>query len=326
MRESAGSAEIGTKEEGAITEMFELNDRLIIVKEKAIYEFVLADSVDPTRLNPDLPKSIQRLIINQGSESEMVARTFLTAKGLFKPQFLPDYIKTESATLLTLEMLQELSVLNSEIDDFLKTEKEVIAEYRARIKRQQSFVIPSVTDVQTRCKTIFQKADHLYQILIEIITTFYPNNNLIKQSHITTFYDLVKEQYGEDDSFTKFIKDSIDFFELIRAIRNCLDHRLPNIKIMNFELHITSSVITPTIEIDYRGVKLERQSLSQLLPYIYKNFIKVFETTIAYLCDKNAKQNLMQYRVAIIPPDRRLNKLINYSFWSPIGEGGYFYQ
>jgi hypothetical protein len=255
----------------------------------------------------------------------LVARTFLTAKGLLKPQFLPDHINIESTILVTLELLQELSTLDSEIKDFLEKEKKVIAEYRAHIKKQESFVIPSLTDVLTRCKTIFQKSDHIYQILVEIIKNFYPNGGLSKQSHITTIYDLIKSIYGENDPFSKFIEDNIHFFETIRDIRDCLDHRLPNIKIMNFELHISSCVITPTIEMDFRGVKLERQSLSSLLPYIYKTFIKLFETIFVYLCDKNAKQNLMQYRVTFIPLERRINKLINYSFWSPIGDGGYFY-
>lgn len=326
LRESSGSAEIGTNEEGQIVEMFELKDKLIIIKEKAIYEFMLADSVDPNRLNPDLPKNFQRLIINQGTDSEIVSRTFLTAKKMITPQFLPEFIQTESILFLTLELLEELSELNTEIKDYLDIEKKVLAEYKAGTKRGKSFTIPSITNIQTRCKTIFQKADHLEQIMIDIIKLFYPNDNLSKQSHIPMFYEKVKERYGENDHFTLFLKDSLDHFEVIRAIRNCLDHRLSNIKIFNFELHITSSVITPTIEIDYKGTKLERQSLSELLSDINNNFVSIFESMLAFLCDKNSKKDLLKYTVSYIPKERRINKFINYAFWSPIGTGGYFYQ
>ncbi len=290
LRESSGSAEIGTNEEGKIIEMFELKDRLIIIKEKAIYEFMLADSVDPNRLNPDLPKNMQRLIIAQGTDSEIVSRTFLTAKKMVTPQFLPDFIQTESILLLTLELLEELSELNSETKDYLDLEKKVIAAYKEGVKRSKSFTIPSITNIQTRCKTIFQKADHLEQIMIDIIKLFYPNDNLSKQSHIPKFYEIIKERYGDDDHFTLFLKDSLDHFELIRAIRNCLDHRLPNAKIFNFELDITSSVITPTIEIDYKETKLERQSLSEIMSDINNNFVMIFESMIAFLCDKNSKK------------------------------------
>ena len=72
IRESGGSVDIGTEADGAITDMFNLNGRLIIIKEKSIYELIQADEIDPSRENADLPRDIQRLIINLGSDSELV--------------------------------------------------------------------------------------------------------------------------------------------------------------------------------------------------------------------------------------------------------------
>lgn len=93
-RNSGGVADIGTEEDGAIIDTFNLNEKIIIIKERALYEFMLADYVDPERTNILIPNSIQKLIIKQGCESEMVCRTFLTAKNLFQPQYF-DKVNTK---------------------------------------------------------------------------------------------------------------------------------------------------------------------------------------------------------------------------------------
>jgi len=49
LRNRGGVADIGTKEDGAIVETININERLITVKEKSIYELVLADTLDPQR-------------------------------------------------------------------------------------------------------------------------------------------------------------------------------------------------------------------------------------------------------------------------------------
>jgi hypothetical protein len=53
-RDSGKSMEVGTPEEGAITEMISLRNTLFIVKKRAIYTVKLADQIDPARSNPTL--------------------------------------------------------------------------------------------------------------------------------------------------------------------------------------------------------------------------------------------------------------------------------
>jgi len=54
IRESGGYFEVGTDAEGAIVEMFTIDDQLLIVKEGAIYEVMMADDIDPERTNISL--------------------------------------------------------------------------------------------------------------------------------------------------------------------------------------------------------------------------------------------------------------------------------
>ena len=171
-RNSGGWTEIGTKEDGVALGLTKFKNRLIIIKEKSIYELMMADDIDPERTNVNLPNNIQKLIINKGAESELVSRTFLTADTLFKQDYFDNSIDTEKALQLSLDILQELTMLVKEINEYLEQEKIVIEEFQNSRKIQVSFAIPSIINLETRCKTIFQKADHVEQILIEIITVF----------------------------------------------------------------------------------------------------------------------------------------------------------
>lgn len=326
-RDSGGMADIGSSEDGAILEMTKIGKRLIIVKEKAIYELMMADNVDPKRTNIDLPTNIQKLIIDKGADSEMVSKVFLTAKTLFKKELFDADIDLEKALTLSLNILQEMRQLENEINDYLNKEESLIQEYNSNKELKKSYAIPAFGNIETRCKTIFQKADHIEQILMEVITIFYPNENLTKQSHFPKLYEVIKNKYGEEDSFTKYLSSILDFMKLVRALRNALDHRLDVVKTFDFELQSNSDVITPTIELKkYRGSELKRQSLFELFKIILPNLIFVFENTITFISSKTFKPNPFAQGVKEIPVDKRRYKNVRYSFWSNIGKGGYYNQ
>lgn len=325
-RNSGGSAKIGTDKDGAIADLFEFEEKLFVIKEKAIYEFVPADKIDPERSNPAIPKGVQRKVINKGSKSEIVSRTFLTAKKLFKVEFFPETINIKKILSLSLDLLLELDNLEKEIKEYLKIENKLILSYKNQREIDSSFSIPSMSNVLTRCKTIFQKADHIEQILMEINGLFYPDFGLRKQSQFPKFHKNLKIKYGENDDFTTFIHESLTFLELIRGLRNCLDHRLENVNVFDFELLASGELITPSIEIDYKKNKLERTSLSSFLPLLSKNIIFFIENIFAFLADKNVKSDQLPKKVVIVPQKLRSNKYIKFGFWSPLGDKGGFHQ
>ncbi len=330
-RNRGGSADIGTAEDGAILEMINMGDKTIVVKEKALYEFMLADQIDPKRENPNIPSNIQRLLLKQGADSPMVCKTFLTAKRLLQAGSLYGVVDTDRSLQVSLEALQELAVMESEINDYLGEENRVAKEYEDRKVKQMSYALPSVNEVVSHCKTIFQKADHVTQATMEIITLFFPEAKLTKQSHMPKFAEFVKTTYGEDDYFTKFVDRIAPFFELVRSFRNCLDHRLKEATVKDFEIDLNGqpgfTVISPSIEIDYRGNKLSRTSLSDFFPVTLQNLVDSFEIMIAHLCNKKAKKDtVFASIVMIVPEDQRRNKYIQYAFWSNFGGNEFYHQ
>jgi hypothetical protein len=323
-RNQGGTAEIGSKEDGAILQMQKIGERLFVIKERSIYEFIMADDIDPDRTNIHLPNNMHKRIINQGTESEIVSRIFITAKTLFKQNLFDKKISTDQALLLSLELLQELAILQNEIQNYLQSEKKVVQEYYSKTG---SYIIPSIEHLQTTCKTIFQKAYQIEQILIDLVVIFYPNEKgLNKQSHFPKLYEFIKDKYGEDDVFTQFIKSTLGLMKVLIETRNGLDHRLHTVKVENFELLPDGNLFSPSIALVYKDVKLERESLSSFLPIIEDNLISIFENLSAYLCSKKAIPGIMRFSVVEIPEDKRRNRFIKYCFWSPMGEGGYYDQ
>mgnify|MGYP006869350151 CR=1 FL=1 len=324
LRDRGGYVDIGTKEDGAIVEMFDIDGVLIIIKEKALYELRYADDIDPGRVNPNLPPNVQRLLLKLGSESELLSRTFITAKKLFRKESLVESFNINSALRFSLEAATELATMESEINNYLADEKKVCEEYETNRSKEVFYTIPSITDVTTRCKTIFQKADHVMQALMDIIKLFY--NDLGKSPYYSDFINFIEKKYGNSDPFYEYLKKIFFIIEMIRNIRNCLDHRRSEILIKDFEIQLDGNVLTPTIEIEYLNSKLDRISLESFLPIILQNLITIFENMLVGLCNKNLAQTPFTVKVVFVPPEKRKNKFVQYGYWSALGPGGFFQQ
>ncbi len=325
-RESGGYTDIGTLEDGAIVEMKEIAGRFLIIKERSIYEMIFADKIDPARTNINLPNTIHKLIIDKGTESELVARTLLTAKTVFKKEYLNDRINCNSVLSLCVDLLSELSLLEKEIKEYLDEENKVSLEYEKRRNEKVSFQLPAIINLESRCKTIYQKTDHIEQTLMEIITYFYPNKQLTKQSHFPKFHEVLKVKYGENDGFSKFIGKKACFMRVIRELRNGLDHRLATYKVTDFELKPDGDILSPTIELNHKDVKVERISLSEFLRITSSNLIEIIEVTFAFLAGRAVKTTGMPYQLREIPKEKRRHKFVRFCFWMPIGVEGYYCQ
>jgi hypothetical protein len=325
-RESGGYIDIGTEDDGAIIEMINVGNKLIVVKEKSLYELMMADTIDPGRTNIGLPNMIQKLLIKKGTDSEIVGKTFLTAKTLFQSEYFDKKIDTNRLLELSLDLLIELAALEKENNSYLKNEMEAVDEYENIKKNKLPYKLPTIIDLELQCKKIFQNADHVEQILMEIIVTFYPNEGLTKQSHFPLFHQLLIKLYGENDPFVDFIDKTLYFIKIVRAIRNALDHRLKTVRLFNFDLQPDSSILSPSIEVNHKEDKLKRVALSTFLPIVLENFLSIVEDIFAYLAAKNAIPHPMISKIMAIPEEHRRYKFVRYSFWANIGEGGYFSQ
>lgn len=112
-RESGGTFSIEFQDDGTpITEIFQLNDCFVLITKKAVYEAKTADQIDPKRENPSIPQNVVRRILEFGADSELVGRTLLTAKSLFRKEFLPASFDAKLAMTLSFDVLKDLVAMH----------------------------------------------------------------------------------------------------------------------------------------------------------------------------------------------------------------------
>lgn len=320
-RDSAGRFTLQADgDDTGISEMFALNDGLLLATAKGLYEVKTADQIDPDRKNPNIPHNLQRRILSLGSESELVGRTLLTAKALFVEKFLPTTVDAKKAMSLTFEVLKDLVAMETASADFVSTEKEEIQKMTSRAPTPGSFTLPAMTDVETRCKTFFQKADHVEQALWDIVRLFYPT--IEAKCHFEKLLELAEIEHGSGDEFTKFIQTALPFLKMVRNARDCLDHRnAKGVVITNFVMQPDGTVIRPAIEVAFRETKQPKVELGDFLPKVVSSMLNVFDTMIAFLCGKNPRSGqVLPVQVGFVPESRRRNKFVQYSFGMVISD------
>jgi len=322
-RNRGGVADIGTKEDGSIVETINIYERLITVKEKSIYELVLADTLDPRRERPGLPSSIHTKILDRGADDPLVARMFLTAKALFDYKHYPATIDVRQGLLDVLDVVKELIAMQEAIGEYYLEHEKACKAYEER-KGVPGFMLPSIPDMVTRCKTIFQKADQACQYLMKVIRLFYPEAPAKK--YYKGFEKTVKEKYGEDDTFSRFLGQVVPFIVEIKNARNSFDHRNDELQVTGFELQ-EGGVLEPTIEMDFDGSVVPRQDLRAYLSKTMDHLVDVIEVMLPYLADKHIEpMGLISLEVRQVPEEKRRWKLVKFGLWWPFGEGGFYAQ
>ena len=69
----------------------------------------------------------------------------------------------------------------------------------------------------------------------------------------------------------------------------------------DFEIKTDGNILSPTIELNHKKVKLDRTCLSEFLKLTTGNLIEIIETTFAFLAGRNVKPDGMPYQLKEIP-------------------------
>ena len=110
-RDSGGSFTLNNPDDGTpIKEILSLGKYLYLITEKCTYRVQMADQVDPERKNSALPSVFQQKLFDLGTDSELLRRTLMQARVLFRKEFL--CIDPHKAMELTLEALAELAAVH----------------------------------------------------------------------------------------------------------------------------------------------------------------------------------------------------------------------
>lgn len=155
--------EIGNSEDGSVINMFTIKDKLYALKDLALYELQINKLENEAK--DQETKVIQKLVIRRGPDSAFVAKTLLTAKSVFQHGNFKEKIREEIFGLC-IDTLFEFSHLLEAVQNYNTLEEKEIESFNSSPKSKSNFVLPSISDIRTRAKTIFQKTDQITQNLI----------------------------------------------------------------------------------------------------------------------------------------------------------------
>lgn len=309
---------IGTKADGDLKGAFIINGNSFIIQENAIYEIEKRKAPQ----NENLPDYIHRLIINQGANQPIVGQTLFQTLELTKSNFLDNKINKSALFSNCVEILQEAKILEYEVESYCTLESRLI---EADIEKKGNSM-PSIRDVETRCKTVFQKAHHIQLILNKIILLFFPG--LINtQSEYETFLNKLSETDAVENELFQKLQNWSHSMNIIRVLRNKLNHQnIDSVSVKDFYLNPDKArkpnelyTMRPSLELNTKNLRMGRIDLSKLFPNTVFSIISTFQDTIAFLVSLHLPDEL-NLEVREIPEKNRRNKWVKYGYWTTKGK------
>lgn len=321
IRDSGGSFSLNNADDGTpIREMFSLDEGLLIITDKCTYRVQVADQIDPHRTNPNLPHNVHQKLFDHGVESELLCRTLLQSKVLFRKEF--QTIDIEHGKRLAFDALSDFVAMQDAAFAFRSAEQKEIEKKQNLERKDASIAMPAVGNVRGHCKTYVQKADHVAVSLLGIVRLFYPE---MKGGNWDQFLQMVKAKYGPDNPFSKVAELAVPFLKLIRNTRDCLDHaNVSGVTTKDFELQPDGKIALPSIEVNFRGTVEPRRAISSFMLESVESLLTCFEMIIVHTCAHNTQPFAgMPMVVNVLPDNYRQAWRVRFAYGSFYQDGNF---
>lgn len=320
LRDGAGSLEINTPDDDSeISEIISIPDRLLVVKGKGIYEIKLADQVDPERTNIAVPNTIQR-ILPYGAQDTWIAATVLTAKHLLQSPCLTSDINGAESLAVVVAIAEDIAGAHEMVEKYCSTENVATTSLELQIRRDRSVVIPAVGNIERRCKEFLQRSDHAARGLFRLVQMFYADVNSGGWESLKTKID---GESRDIDNFSQFLDETVPFLQLIRNARNCVEHPMPNQRLVtvDFSVDLRNVLLPPQIEIIHPNTPLEKMSLNVFFTQTLKDLVRVVELMVVFLCARHVETiESFPVQVMELPENRRRSPHVRYGYGTIIGD------
>lgn len=289
-----------------------------MVKERAIYRLLMADDIDPDRENINIPNSVQ-LTLSAGSDSDLVARTLLTADELFPKAYFAE------------EVRQELVLVTVELAKNLLSAQEIVDTLRARVDelsqpvevKDRAATLPAVGSLEQRVNAFVQAAHSAVQQLYDLPRSFikfppkgWPDN----------FTEALQSKLGDEHRFTRYARSTAPFIKFLRNARHCVEHRRGDQRIDARDFHLTKDgrLNRPTVAIVHNATPLDPTDLVDFMTSILDQLIDVTEAMLAHVADASRPESFagLPLTIAEVPADqRRTGSRVRLAYFTMINGG-----
>lgn len=319
VRDSALSMQVGDDNDGSVTGMVNVaNSDLYIIKKNAIFRVFLADDIDPERKNINIPNGHQR-IASQGSESEIVARSFLTANVLFNSNQFDGAADVKKIMDLSMAVMKDLLAAQSIESEIARERNNALAEFKQ--PKQRSVALPSVEGLSERFKTFVQRIEHATQAIYRFSQQFYDHTDRMWNG----FESEIRKKYGEADEFSQFAGSIRPFMVFVRNLRNSIEHPKASqcVIIKDFAITPDGTLTSPTVQLVHPTSPQPEMNVHEFLPQVNSQVLDVFEALMVHVASKHIKPSgAFEKAVGLLAPDQlRPNSKVRASYFIWINDG-----
>ena len=313
-RDSAVSGTVGTDDEGIIQEFLNVGNSLLMIKNKAIYKFQLADQIDPGRTNIDVPHTQQK-VYSVGSSSEIVGRILLTAKYLFQHGMLDGRFDKAALMSAALEFFDEAIKLVKLSDSLIADQDSAIAEFEKQKAQGLTILLPSISDIGGRVKSFIQPADHSTQRLLVLCRMFY--SLPAGKAWFGSLAKIASEAHKLEQTEAQRLYSMAKFAQFLRNCRNCIEHpkRHQQIIFSNFRMTPSAEIELPTVEIVHDQTPEPVVPLAIFMENMMRRVVNLGEEMMAFLASYHVMPDWKgKAFVCYFPEGQRRHPHVRYYF------------
>lgn len=275
---------------GSIEKPLEINGKLHMIGNSAIYLVQHADEIDPQRVNNALPNTNQ-LILSYGTECLYVRQTLMTASRLFCNNVLGSDFDYKKGINLSFDALQDLMTMHDTLKSLCFELDRIKRDNHNRVVVERSMKVPSMDDLRGKTTVFLQKADHVVIALFNIAKLFYGAK--IGKKWFDSLLSWAQKNYGDNHEFTKYLNSVTPFLKFVRDTRNAMEHpdHAKSITVENISLLPSGELNAPSITVIHPDQKTMAFPIPLLdfMKNILGQLATNFEDMLAHLCDVNVK-------------------------------------
>ena len=276
---------------GEIKEILTLNDSLLIVCEKAIYQARLPDNVDPPRESFNA-KGETHKFFPKGFNDAVVSRTLGQALELTKYSGISqiDGDKILALSLQFMQDLDELIVLFESLNDEFTEKLKIFSDLKEK-QTNSDFIhdIPQIERLRSTGRNFFLTQHKCLKTLLELLNFPFPNSS--QPMNFTQLYEYCRN-LNEDSNISNLIKHYRKTLDFMWNIRNSNEHEDAKQYVIyhNLELQRDGKISEPSWEYSYETwdkeiiESPERFSLIDDIRTSIENLGKIFEDALLAVC------------------------------------------
>lgn len=301
IRESAGSMEIRDPDDPSpISGFLQINDeRLFVIKEKGVFEILMADNIDPNRKNPEIPNTYKK-VLDCGSAEESFWRILMLVDHLCNKQFLDDHIDRGFVIDKALSLQSKICTMKETIDELSEEQCVLIS----KIERQSGdysagFALPQILRLEEQIKLFHHNAWKCFKDLFSILSHAFHLNRAVA---LTESRRILAGRFGEDDAFVRFLDGLTETFEFFRKIRNSIEHPKVNerLDINNFTLDSSGEICVPSMLFVFKDKTIGPVGVADGLAASFDRLVEVSECFLAYIFSYQANSEVRGVKAHLI--------------------------